>query len=353
MGLEGDLLCIRVNLSSVFPPFEEMYTWLGRIRDSQLPAEMIIDEEGYGVILRADFVAKNAIEFSIKSWMRNEDTVYFKTEINPKALLDSFHDEIISFIEKQTNLAEPCFIIRYEYLNWDSLLKQPIKPQDWNKRLAIYGGGRGNYNATSLDDFSLTEKETYLIELESFLNKIYRLPFTQSTKGLIKLAGFYRELIIDLALDEIDSDWYEKQKEKLNNKYQIEQIFRVKPIKEIIEERKRQIEIKKIRLPTLKIGQIVDGTIKKIRSYGVFVNVGGISALLHISNVSYSPIADPEQVFYPGDWVRAKIVDLDIERGRVSLSTKDIEQEPGQMLTEPWTVYQNASINNEAIDRFQ
>ena len=81
------------------------------------------------------------------------------------------------------------------------------------------------------------------------------------------------------------------------------------------------------------------------------MDIGGINTLLHISNISRSPVEDPQQVFKPNDWVRAIIEDLNVEKGRVSLSTKDLESEPGQIFTEPWAVYQNAEVMAEKYNK--
>ena len=68
MQIEADTVCITIESTCIFPPFEEMYTWLGRIRDRQLPAEMIINEEVHSVYLvaRESSKKKEAIEFSVE-----------------------------------------------------------------------------------------------------------------------------------------------------------------------------------------------------------------------------------------------------------------------------------------------
>lgn len=354
MRIETDFVCIQIMLSAAFPPFREMYTWLGRIRDRQLPVSMMIDEEGCGAYLIAKESEKETekIEFSVKAWKYNSpyDT-YLKTVIDPKILITSFHNEIVSSIKKQFDETEPSFIVEEESLNWDSLLIQPDKPQDWNKRLAIYGGATGRYPETNLDNFSLTLKQEYLVNLKNGLNQIYRLALSRHKKQLGKLVDFYRELAIDIALDRIDPYWYEQEKEKLNTKYKIDDCLEWKTRKERIEDNKKQSNLRHTRLKTLKIGQVVDGTIFGLRSYGVFVDIGGFRSLLHISNISQLPVEDPQQVFSLNDWVRAIIVYLDIEKGRVGLSTKDLESEPGQIRKEPWTVYQNAEVMAEKYEK--
>ena len=346
MRIETDIVCIKIDVTCIFPPFREMYTWLGRIKDRQLPAEMIINEEGHEVILLADRV-RDSIEFSIRGRGRNKDAIYLNTVVDADILIRSFHQGIVSSINKQFDETESSFIANYESLNWDSLLLQSNKPRDWQKRLAIYGGGEGRYKETNLDNFSLTLEQKYLVNLKNDLNQIYQLAFSKSKRLLGKFVIFYQELAIDIALDAIDPDWYQQQREKLNTRYKIDDYLQGKTRKERIKEKKKRNNLRHTRLKALQIGQIVDGTIVGLRPYGVFVDIGGFYTLLHISNISQSPVEDPQQVFQPNDWVRAIIEDLDIERGRVSLSTKDLESEPGQIFTEPWAVYQNAEVMAE------
>ncbi len=70
----------------------------------------------------------------------------------------------------------------------------------------------------------------------------------------------------------------------------------------------------------------------------MFVDIVGIHALLTNSKISQLPIEHPDQGFEVGDWVRAIIVWMDIEKVRVLLSTSDLEPEPGDMLNNPLQV---------------
>ena len=241
MRIETNLVCIQICISNSSPPFKEMYTWLGRIRDRQLPVSMMIDEEGSGAYLIAKESEKEKIEFSIEAWKYNSpyDT-YLKTIIDPQVLVKTFHNEIVSLIEKQLNETKPSFIVHYENLNWNRLLENPNKPQDWNKRLAIYGGGEGKHQKTNLDNFSLTLKQEYLLKLRYGIHKISQSSFRRRKEELGKLVSFYQELAVDITLDEIDPDWYEKQQEKLNAKYKIDNCLKGKTRKERIQENEKQ-----------------------------------------------------------------------------------------------------------------
>lgn len=92
----------------------------------------------------------------------------------------------------------------------------------------------------------------------------------------------------------------------------------------------------------LSRGDIVDGVVKALKPYGAFVEIGGMSGLLHISQISYDRIDDLEKVLQPGLQVKCMIIDHDKVNGRIALSTKTLEAEPGDMMKDPSKVFENA-----------
>ncbi|MFN3359893.1 MAG: 30S ribosomal protein S1 [Pseudanabaenaceae cyanobacterium] len=92
----------------------------------------------------------------------------------------------------------------------------------------------------------------------------------------------------------------------------------------------------------LEIGEVVEGVVRGIKPYGAFIDIGGVSGLLHISEISHEHIETPHNVFNVNDEVKVMIIDLDSERGRISLSTKQLEAEPGDMVRDPKLVYAKA-----------
>lgn len=92
----------------------------------------------------------------------------------------------------------------------------------------------------------------------------------------------------------------------------------------------------------LEVGEVVIGTVRGIKPYGAFIDIGGVSGLLHISEISHDHIETPHNVFNVNDEVKVMIIDLDAERGRISLSTKQLEPEPGDMVKNPQVVYDKA-----------
>ena len=92
----------------------------------------------------------------------------------------------------------------------------------------------------------------------------------------------------------------------------------------------------------LEVGEVVIGTVRGIKPYGAFIDIGGVSGLLHISEISHDHIDTPSSVFKVNDELKVMIIDLDSDRGRISLSTKQLEPEPGAMVKNPDLVYDKA-----------
>lgn len=82
----------------------------------------------------------------------------------------------------------------------------------------------------------------------------------------------------------------------------------------------------------LEVNQLVLGKISGIKPFGVFVDLDGTSALLHIKQISQKFIENLEKVFQVGQPIKAIIIDLDEGKGRVALSTRVLENFPGEML---------------------
>ncbi|MFN5194224.1 MAG: S1 RNA-binding domain-containing protein, partial [Cyanobacteriota bacterium] len=88
------------------------------------------------------------------------------------------------------------------------------------------------------------------------------------------------------------------------------------------------------RFAELEVGQLVEGHVASVKPYGFFVDLGGVSGLLHHSCVTGGAMRDLREVFNQGDAVKALITDLDPGRGRIALNTALLEGQPGELLIE-------------------
>jgi small subunit ribosomal protein S1 len=97
-----------------------------------------------------------------------------------------------------------------------------------------------------------------------------------------------------------------------------------------------------------QMGEVITGSVTKLVPFGAFVRVGdGIEGLVHISELSEQHVESPEQVVQVGEQVRVKVVDVDVVRRRISLSTKRVAEEP-ELLPEPEIREEAAEITAEA-----
>merc|ERR1719487_953439 len=92
----------------------------------------------------------------------------------------------------------------------------------------------------------------------------------------------------------------------------------------------------------LSVGSVLKGVITNVKPYGAFVDVGGMSGLLHISQISCDHIASVESVIPVGTEIKCMVISQDKGKGRVALSTKTLEEEPGDMVKAPEKVFANA-----------
>jgi small subunit ribosomal protein S1 len=99
------------------------------------------------------------------------------------------------------------------------------------------------------------------------------------------------------------------------------------------EEREKQ---RQATLETLEEGAVVEGAIRSITNFGAFVDLGGVDGLVHVTEIAHRHIAHPGDALRVGETVQVKVLELDLEKNRISLSIK-------QLLPNPW---------DEAADRF-
>ena len=82
----------------------------------------------------------------------------------------------------------------------------------------------------------------------------------------------------------------------------------------------------------LEKGQILEGTVKNITSYGVFVDLGGVDGLIHITDLSWGRVSDPHEVVALDDKINVVIIDFDEEKKRIALGLKQLTPHPWDAL---------------------
>jgi small subunit ribosomal protein S1 len=88
------------------------------------------------------------------------------------------------------------------------------------------------------------------------------------------------------------------------------------------------------RLESLQVGQIIEGTVQRITDFGAFVDIGGIDGLVHISQLSYEHVDKPTDVVHEGQKVTVKVLNVDRDNERISLSIKETLPGPWAQISE-------------------
>ena len=115
---------------------------------------------------------------------------------------------------------------------------------------------------------------------------------------------------------------------KINNEFKNVVVSHKALIEAEIEEQKKQI------MSGLEKGQVLEGVVKNITSYGVFIDLGGVDGLIHITDLSWGRINHPEEVVQLDSKINVVILDFDDDKKRIALGLK-------QLSAHPWDAYQD------------
>src|SRR5256885_1069990 len=82
----------------------------------------------------------------------------------------------------------------------------------------------------------------------------------------------------------------------------------------------------------LGVGDTVKGTVSGLTTYGAFVDIGGADGLIHISELSWDRVSKVSDVLQVGDEVAVKVIKLDADQSRISLSLRQLQQDPWEQV---------------------
>ena len=94
----------------------------------------------------------------------------------------------------------------------------------------------------------------------------------------------------------------------------------------------------------IEVGKRYTGTVKSMTSYGVFVDIGGVDGMVHISELSWSRIKTPSEVCKVGDTMEVYVISFDPEKRKISLGVKDHNVDPWQVFMDKYAVGDAASV---------
>ncbi len=91
-------------------------------------------------------------------------------------------------------------------------------------------------------------------------------------------------------------------------------------------------------MKNISLGAVLEGTVKNITDYGVFVDLGGVDGLLHVTDLSWKRINHPRELVHVGEKIKVKVIQFDPESHRISLGAKQLEEDPWETASKAFNV---------------
>ena len=91
-------------------------------------------------------------------------------------------------------------------------------------------------------------------------------------------------------------------------------------------------------MKNISLGAVLEGTVKNITDYGVFIDLGGIDGLLHVTDLSWKRVNHPRELVKVGDKIKVKVIQFDPESHRISLGAKQLEEDPWETASRAFNV---------------
>lgn len=243
-------------------------------------------------------------------WVRAESLVKTGERTQVELISASTRGFAVSFGSLVGFLPYRNLATKWKFLAFETWLRgKGLDPSMYRQSLAIIGN-RDMQNKTSTPDSSVDLESNQEIEgeisPEMKLHDLLRIYDQEKLKFLLSFVGQKINVNVVMA---------DRKFRKL--------IVSVRP-----KEREELVEKKRSLMAKLRIGDIVKCCIKKITYFGVFVEVEGVPALIHQTEVSWDATLDPSSYFKIGQVVEAKVHQLDFALGRIFLSLKEITPDP-------------------------
>ena len=235
-------------------------------------------------------------------------------------------DGVIPFSEL-TNLSDPTEMAKN--LNKGDIVKAKV---------IKLNNGEGNVVLSRLE----YEKAQILDELEQlFINEtIFATKIDEvREKGLV---SHYKGIRIFIPASQIDIKFVSNKEELKNQTLEVKLIefSKENPSKIIASRRvileKDAQEREKKAWDSFNVGDVVKGEIKRFTDFGAFAEVDGVDGLIHLSQISWKHVKKPEDVLTKGDVIDLKIIELDKENKKLSLSIKQLTSEPWSNVKEKY-----------------
>ncbi|SHF57223.1 30S ribosomal protein S1 [Ornithinibacillus halophilus] len=201
------------------------------------------------------------------------------------------------------------------------------------------------------DDVVLSKKQVDADKAWEDLQKKYENNevFTAEVKEIVKgglvldvgIRGFMPASLVEAHFVEDFSDYLNKQLEVKIVEFDREQNRLILSHRAVVEE--QETAKKNDLLKSIKEGQVVEGTVQRITNFGVFVDLGGIDGLVHISQLAHEHVNKASDVVSEGDKVKVEILSVDLDNERISLSRKKV-------LPGPWADVESKIKQGQTVE---
>ncbi|MBS6043104.1 bifunctional 4-hydroxy-3-methylbut-2-enyl diphosphate reductase/30S ribosomal protein S1 [Clostridium baratii] len=186
------------------------------------------------------------------------------------------------------------------------------------------------------------EKEEILNNLEELFKNQTIFPLTISEVKEKGLVGYYNGIRIFVPSSQIDIKFVNDKEIYKGQTLDVKLIDfnKENPSRVVASRRKVQEEAKEANeekvLSSLKVGDIVKAEVKRFTNFGAFAEVNGVDGLIHLSQISWNHVKRAEDYLKSGDIIDVKVIELDKENKKLSLSIKEITPEPWKDVTEKY-----------------
>ncbi|XP_052210581.1 uncharacterized protein LOC127813581 isoform X2 [Diospyros lotus] len=271
----------------------------------------VVNTESYGNAFELEnFLVTSPIkEHEDNDWRRAEDLVKTGSREEVELISSSTRGFVVSFGSLIGFLPYRNLAARWKFLAFESWLRRKgLDPSKYKQSLGIVGN-YGISESASLDSnlgAESAQQSDVEISPDMKLEDLLRIYDQEKLKFLSSFVG--QKIKANVVL-------VDRKTRKL--------LFSLKP-----KEKMEMVEKKRSLMAKLSIGDIVKCKIKKITYFGIFVEVEGVPALIHQTEVSWDSTLDPASYFKVGQVVEAKVHQLDFSLERIFLSLKEITPDP-------------------------
>ena len=164
----------------------------------------------------------------------------------------------------------------------------------------------------------------------------------QNRGGLVVQFGRLRGFVPNSHVPELRRDGGDDLKDQKEDLIGGELVVKVIEVNQkrrrlVLSSRAARRERRLLRLKELAVGSVISGKVVNLVDFGAFVDLGGVDGLVHISELDWTRVDHPSELLELGQEVDVKILDVDVERERISLSRKALEPNPWQTVSERYS----------------